>query len=155
MNSSPPPTFGSSSPDSRPRSCIEPHSLPATTVTLVGNASAFIRPEFPSTSWCLQPEGTQEICDLRPLKEGDRVTISDPGGKVLFDGIIHPVYSLVEPERIYIAINGHQQPGGFLSSWTQQGWCPAAWAGLFAGGTNRLQLVRQSAQNEAALPDAA
>jgi hypothetical protein len=134
----------------------EASGLPSMVVTLSGTASTFIRPDFPSASWCLQPEGTSTVADLVPLHEGDRVRISDPSGKVLFDGFINPIYSLLEPPRISLPITGRETPPtGFFSAWNQKDWAPNTWAALFVSGANRLELERMKKQYNHHLPTAA
>jgi hypothetical protein len=134
----------------------ESNGLPTMLVTLSGFASTFIRPDFPSASWCLQPDGTSTVSELVCLNEGDHVRISDPSGKVLFDGIINPVYSLVEPPRISLPITGRETPpSGFFSAWNQKDWAPNAWAALFVSGTNRLELERAKKRYSDNLPTAA
>ena len=77
-------------------------------------------------------------------------------GKVLFDGIINPVYSLLEPPRISLPIAGRETPPtGFFSAWNQKDWAPNAWAAFFVSGTNRLELERAKKRYSDNLPTAA
>ena len=103
-----------------------------TDITIQGTTSLHVEPHCCSLSWCVQPARTHSLDALRVLRPEDRVTISSPEGRVLFDGALTGVFYLHNPVHIYREIRGHRPPPtGFVIYWAPKEVDPYTWLSFF------------------------
>ncbi len=101
--------------------------------------------------WSLMEDGKQGYDALVLLQPGDRLTIYNADGSVLFNDVIK-----IDDETGYMPYPGNPQYGqqaalGYWIHWIQEGWQPDNWAALFFRGEHfpdrpdrlRAELVRQ------------
>ncbi len=89
--------------------------------------------------WMFFEDGKVGWDAFKMLEEGDKLTITGGDGAVLFDGLIDPDWEVGYKE--YPLNPGAGQPCalGYWIHWTQRGWEPDAWAGLFIGREPKLR----------------
>lgn len=108
-----------------------------------GTATVFVERPSQRLVWVGQPANEPDPCRSKLIKQGDFLVVTDPTGKVLFEGDVVPEYSLMNPAYTLLPVAGHQVPArGFEISWHQKGWEPTAWANLFTPGTNTARIAR-------------
>lgn len=113
-------------------------------VTIEGTTILHLEPISHSISWCIQPHGTSDLASTRVLRPEDRVTITSPDGRALFDGPLTGTFHLLDPVRVYRTINEREPPpAGFVIYWSPQAVDPHTWLSFFEG-RNNIQVHRHS-----------
>lgn len=113
-------------------------------VTIEGTTTLHIDPGYRSISWGVQPNGKPDLASMRILRPEDRVTITSPEGRILFDGPLTGVFHLLDPVHIYRPINEQiPPPTGFVIYWSPKDIDPHTWLSFFEG-SNKIQVHRHS-----------
>lgn len=82
------------------------------------------------TVWTVQEPG-KGYDGMHILEAGDFLQVKDPGGKVIFEGVIDPDRDKNWEPHWPGASHGQPLVRGVWVHWTQRGWTPEDWADLF------------------------
>lgn len=107
-----------------------------------GQAISWFETGMEGVRWAIQLDGVDGYSGLVLLEAGDKLTVTNPNGDILFDGIIDPNCEIGRRPRA--PGSSFQQPAalGLWIHWTQEGFSPDSWARLFVRCDNRCRLVR-------------
>lgn len=110
--------------------------------TIVGKAAFYFETGMEGIAWIVQPDDVTSLKDIGWIDTGDHLTVTNPRGAVLFDGVIDndieagKTVSEINPSRI--------QPHalGYWIHWTQAGFTADDWAQFFVEGQNDAVLIK-------------
>jgi hypothetical protein len=122
-----------------------------------GVLEAWIETGTEGAVWTLAEDGPGDsYARMRPIETGDHLTVWLPDGRTVFEGVAAPDRRAGWQE--YPLNPGHGQAAalGLWIHWTQRGWDPDAWAGLFLlhDPPLRARLVKRAAAQRRAWPTA-
>lgn len=100
-------------------------------MTYKGILYGFFETGTEGVMWVLIKDNCKGYEALENIEAGNRLKIYNPDGSVAFDDVIKEDYDIGWME--YPLNPGHGQPCalGYWIHWTQGGWQPDDWAGLF------------------------
>ena len=112
--------------------------------TFVGKAAFYFETGMEGLAWVVQPDDASSLKDIGWIDAGARLTVMDPQGVVLFEGVIEKD---VEAGKTVSEINPHRIQPRALGYWihlTQAGFAADYWAQLFVESRNDAVLLKRA-----------